>query len=66
MKSVFEQSTRDELVTRIHSVSENSTAQWGKMNVFQMLRHCTIWDEWVLSKNQTGKYLLAACLAAWL
>lgn len=51
MKSVFEQSTRDELVTRIHSVSENSTAQWGKMNIFQMLKHCTIWDEWVLSKK---------------
>ena len=51
MKSIFEKTTRDELINRISSVSENSTAQWGKMNVYQMLKHCIIWDEWVLSKK---------------
>jgi hypothetical protein len=24
----------------------------GKMNIYQMLKHCTIWEEWILGKNQ--------------
>ena len=40
MKSIFDKSTRDELKGRINSLSENSSAQWGKMNVSQMLAHC--------------------------
>lgn len=50
MKSIFDQSTRDEIKGRIQSLSENSTAQWGKMNVSQMMRHCTKWDEMALDK----------------
>lgn len=47
MKTVFDQSTRDELIGRIGSLNENSKAVWGKMNVYQALKHCTLWDEWV-------------------
>ena len=28
-----------------------ATALWGKMNIYQMIKHCTIWDEWILGKN---------------
>ena len=52
MKSVFYKITRDELITRINSLTENSTAQWGKMNVSQMLKHCTQWDEMALGKKK--------------
>lgn len=51
MKTIFDKTTRDELVARISALSANNTAQWGKMNVYQMARHCTMWDEWVLGKN---------------
>ncbi|ELR70128.1 hypothetical protein C900_03813 [Fulvivirga imtechensis AK7] len=51
MKTVFDQSTRDELIARINSLDETSMAQWGKMNLYQMLKHCTIWDEWMLGVN---------------
>ena len=51
MKTVFEKTTREELIRRIHSLNENNTALWGKMNVYQMTKHCTIWDIWVLGKN---------------
>ena len=27
-------------------------AQWGKMNIYQMLKHCTLWDEWTLGKHK--------------
>lgn len=40
MKSLFEESTRLEIVKRIDSVSRQSARQWGKMNVSQMLSHC--------------------------
>jgi len=45
MKSVLDKSTRDELFNRINSLNENSKPLWGKMNVFQMLRHCTLCEE---------------------
>lgn len=51
MKTIFDKSTRDELIERINSLNENSKPIWGKMNVYQMTKHCTIWDEWVLGKN---------------
>ncbi len=31
MKTVFDKSTRDELIGRINLLNESSTAQWGKM-----------------------------------
>ena len=51
MKTIFDKATRGELTHRINSLNTDSTAQWGKMNVYQMTKHCTIWDEWVLGKN---------------
>ena len=51
MKTVFDKTTRDELISRINTLDEQKTAQWGKMNVYQMLKHCTLWDEWM----QSGK-----------
>ena len=48
MKSVFEENTRHELIGRIHSLSMEHKAQWGKMNVYQMVKHCALWDEWIL------------------
>ena len=52
MKSVFDKTTRDELKDRIGSLNENSRARWGKMNVSQMLKHCTQWDEMALGKKK--------------
>lgn len=58
MKSVFDKTTRDELINRINSLNESSTAQWGKMNVSQMLKHCTQWDEMALGKKKYKQSLL--------
>ena len=48
MKSLFEPATRTELVTRINSLTPQNNAQWGKMNVYQMLKHCTMCEEMFL------------------
>jgi Protein of unknown function (DUF1569) len=52
MKTIFDKTTRDELITRINTLNENSTAQWGKMNIYQMLRHCRLWEEMILGKRK--------------
>jgi hypothetical protein len=52
MKTVFDKTTRDEVINRIQSLTPNSHAQWGKMNVYQMTKHGIIWDEWVLGINK--------------
>jgi hypothetical protein len=51
MKTIFDKTTRDELIARINSLSDKHNAQWGKMNVYQMTKHCSIWDAWLLGKN---------------
>ncbi|UII20302.1 DUF1569 domain-containing protein [Fulvivirga ligni] len=48
MKTIFSATLRDELTHRISLLQASNKAQWGKMNVSQMARHCTIWNEWVL------------------
>jgi len=58
MKTVFDKSTRDELIGRINTLTENSKAQWGKMNVFQMLNHCTKWEEWVFGRAKYKRAFL--------
>jgi hypothetical protein len=55
MKSVFDQSTREELVQRINSLSKNSAAVWGKMNIHQMLNHCILCEEMFLGKKKYKK-----------
>ena len=51
MKTIFDIPTRDELIKRINALNENSMAQWGKMNVSQMLKHCVQWEEMILGKK---------------
>ena len=58
MKTVFDQATRQTLINRINSLNENSTAQWGKMNVYQMLKHCTLAEEMYLGKAHYKRTLL--------
>lgn len=51
MKTVFDQTTIDELVARINALDGQSGPVWGKMNVFQMLRHCTLSEEMFQGKT---------------
>ncbi|MFL1895728.1 DUF1569 domain-containing protein [Aquimarina sp. 2-A2] len=40
MKSLFDIASKNEIEDRIHILSISSPAQWGKMDVAQMLHHC--------------------------
>lgn len=41
METIFDASARKEIENRINSLSKQSKAGWGKMNIYQMLKHCT-------------------------
>lgn len=51
MKTTLDTQTARELTDRINKLDENSRPQWGKMSVYQMLRHCTMWEEMLLEKQ---------------
>ncbi len=58
MKTIFDKATRDELINRINRLDENGTPQWGKMNTYQMLKHCTLFDEMLLGKINYKRALM--------
>ena len=58
MKTIFDKETRAEVIARISTLDENSGAQWGKMNVYQMLKHCIKWEEMLLGKTKYQQSLL--------
>jgi hypothetical protein len=58
MKTIFDKSTRDSLIARIETLNENSTAKWGKMNVYQMLKHGVVCEEMYLGKTKHKRTLL--------
>ena len=52
MKTVLDKVTRDQLINRINSITKNSMPQWGKMNAYQMLKHCRLAEEMYLGKKK--------------
>ena len=52
MKTIFDKNTVTELVTRINSLQLHSKPQWGKMDAYQMLKHCTMSEEMFQGKKQ--------------
>ena len=45
MKTVFDPSVKSELIARINSLQPGSLAAWGKMNAYQMVKHCTLCED---------------------
>jgi hypothetical protein len=41
MKTLFETSSADELIARVNNLNLQSQPLWGKMNIGQMLAHCS-------------------------
>ena len=40
IKNLFDSGVKQEIIDRINKLTPQSQAQWGKMNVAQMLAHC--------------------------
>lgn len=51
MKTIFDKETMKELTERVYSLQEKDQARWGKMNLYQMLKHCTMSEEMFQGKK---------------
>lgn len=51
MKTIFDKHIREALINRIEHINDDKKAAWGKMNVFQMLKHNTYWNVWILGQD---------------
>jgi hypothetical protein len=58
MKTIFDKTTREELINRINTLNENSTRQWGTMNIYQMLKHSTLYEEMLIGKKKFKRSFL--------
>lgn len=45
MKSIFDPKEIESFVGRINKLNPDSKALWGKMNAYQMLRHCNLSEQ---------------------
>ena len=57
MKSVYEAQTRQELISRINAITSQNKAEWGTMNLPQMLRHCRMAEEMLHGKIKIKRVL---------
>ena len=62
MKTIFDKAARDGLISRINLIDEKCSAQWGEMNVNQMVKHCTMWEEVTLGKRKLKSTFLGIVL----
>lgn len=51
MKTLFDAETRNNLIQRIDALRPDSKANWGQMNPYQMLKHCTLSEEMFFGKK---------------
>ena len=58
MKNLFEAVTVNEIQERMAHLKPDSEPQWGKMNVSQMLAHCSAWMEMVAGLNSPPRSLI--------
>ncbi|MEM6806195.1 MAG: biotin carboxylase N-terminal domain-containing protein, partial [Bacteroidota bacterium] len=56
MENIFDKQTIDRFAARIERIHQDTEAQWGKMNAFQMLKHCTENDR-ILQRKKSYKRL---------
>ena len=52
MKTVFDQSVVHELSGRIGKLNGDAQRKWGKMNVYEMLKHCVVTEHMFLGDKQ--------------
>ena len=64
MKNLFEKEALAEIEQRIQALQPGAAAQWGKMNVAQMLAHCNIAFEYP-NKNIKKPRLFMGRLIGW-
>jgi hypothetical protein len=58
MQNLFQPSTIDELMTRLDKLEPASPRQWGKMDVAQMLAHCSTTMDMASGRTQPPRLFI--------
>jgi len=58
MQTIADKATRTNIIARITQLDPRSPAQWGKMSVDQMLKHCRLWEEMALGRLPTKRVFI--------
>lgn len=58
MKTIFDIETANGLIARINLLQASDAAQWGKMNAWQMLKHCTMSEEMYQGKKSYNRLFI--------
>lgn len=58
MNNIFELIHTEEIVQRIHTLDVHSQPKWGKMNVAQMLAHCSAFQDIAMGNSFPPRSLL--------
>lgn len=66
MKSVLDAATRAELASRIQSLNPRHAAQWGKMNVYEMITHCNRCEDMLHGKLKIKRVLIGRLIGGML
>jgi len=64
MKTIFDPGVREELIIRIGGLSASDKALWGKMDVGQMVKHCVLSLEWILSGRRLKGSILGRLIGS--
>jgi hypothetical protein len=65
MKNIFDKSVTEEVLTRINSLTPETQAKWGKMDVAQMLAHCNVTYEMVYDNIHPKAKGLKKIMLSW-
>ena len=65
MKNLFEPDTVNEVVTRIDQLQPTAERQWGKMNVAQMLAHCSSAMDMALGTSNLPRVFVGRLIGRW-
>ena len=66
MKTIFDQSTHDELIERLGRLTPQTERQWGKMSPSQMMEHTARVLEMATSEEQPVKQIFLGKALGWI
>jgi hypothetical protein len=59
LPNIFQKEVTENVIERINQLTPNTSAQWGKMNVAQMLAHCSVTYEMMYEdKHKKPNFIL--------
>ncbi len=64
MKSIFDKDSRDALIARIEKLDPDSRRIWGKMDSYQMLKHCCMSEELYQGKKSYKRLFIGRLFGA--